>query len=135
MWPKGRYNHYWFDMNRDWLPVQLPESQARIRTYRKWMPNILCDFHEMGTNATYFFQPGEPSRTNPHTPELNQVLTRKIAGYHAKALDEIGSSILLKRIMMTFGKGSSYPDITEQLGFCLSKLAQEGMRKKVPTEY
>jgi hypothetical protein len=62
------------------------------------MPNILCDFHEMGTNATYFFQPGEPSRTNPHTPELNQVLTRKIAGYHAKALDEIGSSILLKKL-------------------------------------
>jgi hypothetical protein len=26
MWPKGR--HYWFDMNRDWLPVQLPESQG-----------------------------------------------------------------------------------------------------------
>jgi hypothetical protein len=84
VWPKGRYNHYWFDMNRDWLPVQLPESQARIRTYRKWMPNILCDFHEMGTNATYFFQPGEPSRTNQPHPELNQVLTRKIAGYHAK---------------------------------------------------
>jgi hypothetical protein len=33
-----------------------------------------------------------------HTPELNQVLTRKIAGYHAKALDEIGSSILLKKL-------------------------------------
>jgi len=29
-WPKGRTNHYWFDMNRDWLPVQLPESNARI---------------------------------------------------------------------------------------------------------
>jgi hypothetical protein len=24
-------NHYLFDMNRDWLPVQLPESQARIK--------------------------------------------------------------------------------------------------------
>jgi hypothetical protein len=30
-WPRGRFNHYWFDMNRDWLPVQLPESQARIK--------------------------------------------------------------------------------------------------------
>jgi hypothetical protein len=66
VWPKGRYNHYWFDMNRDWLPVQLPESQARIRTYRK-MPNILCDFHEMGTNATYFFQPGETKSYQSHT--------------------------------------------------------------------
>ena len=83
MWPGGRFNHYWFDMNRDWLPVQLPESQARIKTFRKWMPNVLCDFHEMGTNSTYFFQPGEPSRINPLTPDPNQMLTRKIAGYHA----------------------------------------------------
>jgi hypothetical protein len=46
-----------------------------------------------------------------HTPELNQVLTRK-AGYHAKALDEIGSSILLKNYDdFYYGKGSSYPDI------------------------
>ena len=30
-WPGGRTNHYWFDMNRDWLPAQLPESQARVR--------------------------------------------------------------------------------------------------------
>ena len=24
-WPRGRTNHYWFDLNRDWLPVQHPE--------------------------------------------------------------------------------------------------------------
>ena len=24
VWPRGRTNHYWFDMNRHWLPVQLP---------------------------------------------------------------------------------------------------------------
>lgn len=54
-WPGGRTNHYWFDMNRDWLPVQLPESQARIETFHNWMPNILTDHHEMGTNATSFF--------------------------------------------------------------------------------
>jgi hypothetical protein len=65
----GRFNHYLFDMNRDWLPVQLPESQARIKTFRKWMPNVLCDFHEMEPIPPTF-QPGEP-RTNL-TPDLNQ---------------------------------------------------------------
>ncbi|MBT8309366.1 MAG: zinc carboxypeptidase, partial [Flavobacteriaceae bacterium] len=65
VWPGGRTNHYWFDMNRDWLPVQLPESRARIASFHKWMPNILTDHHEMGTNATFFFQPGIPSRTHP----------------------------------------------------------------------
>ena len=33
VWPRGRTNHYWFDMNRDWLPVQLPESRARIASF------------------------------------------------------------------------------------------------------
>jgi hypothetical protein len=65
----------------------------------------------------------------PITQRLNQVLTRKIAGYHAK-LDEIGSSILLKK-MMTFitVKVLLILILTEQLGFCLSKLAQEGMQE------
>jgi hypothetical protein len=61
-------------LDRDWLPVQLPESQAH-QDFRKWMPNVLCDFHEMGTNSTSLFQPGEPYGTNPLTPELNQKLT------------------------------------------------------------
>ena len=56
-WPGGRTNHYWFDMNRDWLPVQLPESRARLETFHKWHPNILTDHHEMGSNSTFFFQP------------------------------------------------------------------------------
>jgi hypothetical protein len=63
------------------------------------MPNVLCDFHEMGTNSPTF-QPGEPTRTNPLTPELNQKLTMKIASYHAKALDKIVVLILLKRTTM-----------------------------------
>ena len=47
VWPGGRTNHYWFDINRDWLPVQLPESRARIKTFHNWLPNILTDHHEM----------------------------------------------------------------------------------------
>ena len=127
-WPRGRFNHYLFDMNRDWLPVQLPESQARIKTFRKWMPNVLCDFHEMGTNATYFFQPGEPSRTNPLTPELNQKLTMKIAGYHAKALDNIGSSYFIEENYDDFyyGKGSSYPDINGSIGILFEQASSRG---------
>ena len=77
-WPGGRTNHYWFDMNRDWLPVQLPESRERIKTFHKWSPKILTDHHEMGTNSTFFYQPGVPNRVNPLTPIKNQDLTAKI---------------------------------------------------------
>ena len=92
------------------------------------MPNILCDFHEMGTNSTYFFQPGEPTRTNPLTPELNQVLTRKIAGYHAKALDKIGSSYFVEENYDDFyyGKGSSYPDINGTIGILFEQASSRG---------
>jgi len=78
VWPKGRTNHYWFDLNRDWLLLTHPESQGRIKVFHEWRPNVLTDHHEMGTNSTFFFQPGIPSRTNPNTPQLNQDLTEKI---------------------------------------------------------
>ena len=68
IWPRGRTNHYWFDLNRDWLPAQHPETIARLKTYNEWMPNILTDHHEMGTNSTFFFQPGIPERVNPLIP-------------------------------------------------------------------
>ncbi len=30
VWPGGRTNHYFFDLNRDWLPTELKESQGRM---------------------------------------------------------------------------------------------------------
>ena len=83
-WPGGRFNHYWFDLNRDWLVAQHPESQARAKQFQAWRPNVLNDHHEQGTNATFFFMPGVPSRVNPLTPDKNQELTKKIGEYHPK---------------------------------------------------
>lgn len=117
-WPGSRTNHYWFDLNRDWLPVQHPESHGRIKQYHTWKPNVLTDHHEMGTNGTYFFQPGIPSRNNPLTPNKTYELTRKIANYHAEALGEIGSLYYSKESFDDFyiGKGSSYPDVNGAIG-------------------
>ena len=128
VWPGGRTNHYWFDMNRDWLPVQLPESSARIETFHKWLPNILTDHHEMGTNSTFFFQPGIPSRTNPLTPQLNQDLTREIGNYHAKALDKIGSLYYSEESYDDFyyGKGSTFPDINGSIGILFEQGSSRG---------
>ncbi|MEP2024087.1 M14 metallopeptidase family protein, partial [Reichenbachiella sp.] len=117
-WPSGRTNHYWFDLNRDWLPVQHPESKGRVQQFHQWKPNVLTDHHEMGSNGTYFFQPGIPSRNNPLTPSKTYELTQKIADYHAKALDEIGSLYYSKESFDDFyvGKGSSYPDVNGGIG-------------------
>ncbi|KAB1154583.1 zinc carboxypeptidase [Tenacibaculum aiptasiae] len=128
VWPGGRTNHYWFDMNRDWLPVQLPESTARIKTFHKWLPNILTDHHEMGTNSTFFFQPGIPSRTNPLTPQMNQDLTKEIATYHAKAFDKIGSTYYSEESFDDFyyGKGSTFPDINGSIGILFEQGSSRG---------
>ncbi len=128
VWPGGRTNHYWFDMNRDWLPVQLPESKARIETFHKWYPNILTDHHEMGTNSSFFFQPGIPSRTHPLTPQKNQDLTGEIGKFHAKALDKIGSFYYTEENFDDFyyGKGSTFPDVNGGIGILFEQASSRG---------
>jgi hypothetical protein len=127
-WPGGRTNHYWFDLNRDWLVAQLPESQARIKKFQQWKPNLLTDHHEQGTNATFFFMPGVPSRVHPLTPPKNQELTRKLGEYHAKALDQIGSLYFTQEGYDDFyyGKGSTYPDTQGAVGILFEQASSRG---------
>jgi hypothetical protein len=128
VWPGGRFNHYWFDLNRDWLPAVHVESQNRLAWFHKWKPNILTDHHEQGSNATFFFQPGVPSRVNPLTPDKNQELTAKLAKYHAAFLDRIGSLYFTKENYDDFyyGKGSTYPDVQGCIGILFEQASSRG---------
>ena len=128
VWPGGRFNHYWFDLNRDWLPAVHPESQNRVRLYHQWKPNILTDHHEQGSNASFFFQPGVPSRVNPLTPKKNQELTEKLGRFHAKYLDKIGSLYFTKENYDDFyyGKGSTFPDINGAVGILFEQASSRG---------
>ena len=126
--PSGRTNHYWFDLNRDWLLLTHPESRGRVRQFQRWLPTVLTDFHEMGTDSTYFFQPGIPSRQNPLTPDRNLELTRKIAEFHAEALDEMGSLYFTEESFDDFyyGKGSTYPDLHGGVGILFEQASSRG---------
>ena len=128
VWPGGRFNHYWFDLNRDWLPAVHIESQNRLKWFHLWKPNILTDHHEQGSNATFFFQPGVPSRVNPLTPLKNQELTTKLAKYHAAFLDRIGSLYFTKENYDDFyyGKGSTYPDVNGAIGILFEQASSRG---------
>jgi len=127
-WPRGRTNHYWFDLNRDWLLLTQPESQGRVKQFHRWKPNILTDHHEMGTNNTFFFQPGHPDRTNPNTPKENQLWTEAIGKFHANALDEIGALYYSKENFDDFyyGKGSTYPDVNGGIGILFEQASSRG---------
>lgn len=127
-WPSARTNHYMFDLNRDWLLLQHPESRARIAAFHKWQPHVLTDFHEMGPNSTYFFQPGIPTRTYPLTPSKNTQLTSQLADFHAQALDAQNQLYFTQESFDDFyiGKGSTYPDINGAVGILFEQASSRG---------
>lgn len=127
-WPSGRGNHYWFDLNRDWLLAVHPESQGRLDAFHDWRPTVLADFHEMGTGSSFFFQPGVPSRNHPLTPAPNLKLTRALAAYHAAALDALGQAYYSEEGFDDFyyGKGSTYPDALGSIGILFEQASSRG---------
>lgn len=131
-WPSGRTNHYWFDLNRDWLLLQHPESRGRLKIFHAWRPNVVTDFHEMGTNSSYFFQPGVRSRHNPLIPAKNFDLTAKVAEFHAKKLDQLGSLYYTQESYddFYFGKGSTYPDVHGSVGILFEQGSSRGHAQK-----
>jgi len=133
-WPYGRTSYYWFDLNRDWLPLTHPVSRQRIEHYRKWRPHVLTDAHEMGRSSSYFFQPGIPERNNPATPARVFELTRKIADYHGEILDQAGEPYYSRESFDDYylGKGSTYPDLTGGIGILFEQGSSRGHRMETP---
>ncbi len=129
-WPGGRTNHYWFDLNRDWLPLVHPESRARIDFHHAWRPNVVTDFHEMGTSSTYFFEPTEPVGSwNPLLPErLYTDITLDFAELYAAALDEIGTLYFTREVFDNSypGYGSTYPNFLGGLGLVFEQASARG---------
>ncbi len=138
VWPGGRFNHYWFDLNRDWLPLAHVESRNRVEFFHQWLPNVCTDYHEMGTNATNFFEPTKPyGSENPVVPRSNyDVLNPLFAKYFAKALDEIGSLYFSKEAFDNSypGYGSTYPDIHGGLGLVFEQASSRGHVQKSSTK-
>jgi hypothetical protein len=130
VWPGGRFNHYWFDLNRDWLPLAHVESRNRVEFFHQWLPNVCTDYHEMGTNGTNFFEPTKPyGSENPVVPRANYDQVNKLfAGYFSKALDEIGSLYFTKEVFDNSypGYGSTYPDIHGGLGLVFEQASSRG---------
>ena len=129
-WPRGRTNHYWFDLNRDWLLAINPESRGKLAWYHEWYPNVVTDFHEMGTNSNYFFEPMKPiGSLDPIMPKENyEDLNSMFAPYFSQALDNIGSFYFTKEAFDgTYpGYGSSYPDLQGALALLFEQASSRG---------
>ena len=136
-WPRGRTNHYWFDLNRDLLLGVNPESMGRLKWYHDWYPNVVTDFHEMGTNSTYFFEPKNRSAAlNPITPAENRdVLNKVFAAQYAEDLDKIGSFYFTDEVYdSTYpGYGSTYMDLQGSLALLFEQASSRGHLQETPT--
>ena len=128
-WPRGRTNHYWFDLNRDWLLAIHPESRGKLNWLHEWYPNVVVDAHEMGTNSNYFFDPMKPSASvKPLIPKENVDLYPIFAKYYVKYMDSIGSFYYTKESFdETYpGYGSTYSDLQGGLALLFEQASSRG---------
>ncbi len=116
-WPGGRTNHYWFDLNRDWVWLVHPESQGRLATYNTWMPQVHMDYHEQSFNANYFTMPGQPPR-NLNLPADYERWTDAFGRANARAFDANRINYHTRESFDFFypGYGSSYPSVMGAIG-------------------
>ena len=136
IWPGGRFNHYWFDLNRDWFLGTFPETRNRIRFFHQWRPYVQTDHHEQGTNATHYFDPGKYSSNNPVVPDyLYNTIYPKYAEYFAEAMNKIGSMYFTKEAYDKLypGYGSSYINFYGGAGFLFEQASSRGHVQETTT--
>jgi hypothetical protein len=116
-WPGGRYNHYLFDLNRDWAWAIQPETRARLATWGRWNPHVHVDFHEMFFNSSYFFFPAADP-INPAYPEHTRVWGRRFGDGNAAAFDARGWTYYTAESFDLFypGYGDSWPSLLGAIG-------------------
>ncbi|MEX2569928.1 MAG: M14 family metallopeptidase [Gemmatimonadota bacterium] len=116
-WPGGRFNHYLFDLNRDWAWMTQPETRARLATWWRWNPVVHVDFHEMSPNSTYFFFPATPP-INPIYPDHILEWGRRFGEGNARAFDANGWHYFTGESydMLYPGYGDSWPSLHGAIG-------------------
>ena len=133
-WPRGRTNHYWFDLNRQWIARTQPEAQAWGAQYQKWKPNLHIDFHEMNIDSTYFFSPGIAAQRNPYIPERATDLTRTIGNYAQEYLDSNQELYYSEEFFDDYNPamGSNYPLLNGSIAFLFENRGFEGLLAESP---
>ncbi|MHA7130629.1 M14 family metallopeptidase [Algoriphagus namhaensis] len=121
-WPGGRANHYLFDLNRDWAWQVQIESQARLKMYQQWMPQLHLDFHEQGINNPFYMAPAaEPlhEQLTEWQHEFQDIFGKNTAKY----FDEIGRFYFTKeRFDLLYPSyGDSYPMFNGAIGMTIEQ--------------
>jgi hypothetical protein len=109
-WPGGRYNHYLFDMNRDWFAMTQPEIRGQIKVQLQYYPLAVADLHEMSGESTYYFTPGAVP-WSPHLEKKQRETHEWFGRNNAKWFDQFGFRYFTREVFDEFypGYGASWP--------------------------
>jgi hypothetical protein len=127
-WPGGRYNHYLFDLNRDWIALTQPEIRGEVKALREWLPVVAVDLHEMGGDSTYFFSP----EADPYNPNLTAVQKDNLKLFgrnNARWFDKYGFEYFTREVYDAFypGYGASWPSYYGALAMTYEQASAHGL--------
>jgi hypothetical protein len=116
-WPRGRVNHYNFDLNRDWAWATQIETQNRLKVYNDWLPHVVADIHEQGYNDPYYFPPAAQPY-HKYLTKWQSDFQVDIGKNHAKYFDRNGWLYFTKEVFDLFypSYGDTYPCYNGAIG-------------------
>ncbi|GAA3999378.1 M14 family metallopeptidase [Hymenobacter fastidiosus] len=116
-WPGGRYNHYFFDLNRDWAWQTQQESKTRVALYNQWLPQVHADFHEMSVDDPYYFSPAAKPFHEDITP-WQRNFQNIIGDYNRKVFDKNNWLYFTRETYDLFypSYGDTYPSFNGAIG-------------------
>jgi len=116
-WARGRYNHYLYDLNRDWAWQTQQETKFRTDLYRQWLPQVHIDIHEMGYEQSYFF--GPPAHPiHPFASKWQREFSETIAKENKQNFDSRQEPYFTKETYDFFypSYGDTYPSLHGAIG-------------------
>jgi len=127
-WPGGRFNHYLFDLNRDWFALTQPESRGKIAAVQDWQPVVFVDAHEMGGDSTYFFPPSADP-FNPYITAGQRAKQGLLGRGNGAALDQLGVPYYTREIFDAFypGYGDTWPTLNGSIAMTFEQSSARGL--------
>lgn len=127
-WPGGRFNHYLFDLNRDWFARTQPETRGRVAAILDWRPVVVVDAHEMGGDSSYFFAPSaEPF--NPNIVDSQREAQNLIGRNHGQWFDRLGYDYYTREVFDAFypGYGDMWPTLQGAIAMTYEQASARGL--------
>ncbi|MEL6860854.1 MAG: M14 family metallopeptidase [Pseudomonadota bacterium] len=127
-WPRGRFNHYVFDLNRDWFALTQPETQGKVKALLDWHPVVFVDSHEMGGDQTYFFPPSADP-FNPNVTSAQRSKQVQLGQNMARYFDRFGAPYFTREIFDAFypGYGDMWPTLNGAVAMTFEQGSPRGL--------